>query len=256
MGDYDLRDMTFSVSIDFEEALGEREVIFETGGGTVGTSIVYEIGNTLVLRSVGNGGTSLATAQYTLTDAQLAAGELEVLWTYQVDNGSGEQVIALYLDKALVASETMDIGGDWSGSDQATFGLQSGVTGNGENGTIPGTAFVSGVVNLEEGLRFWGDTLFERTGDNPPVIIDPNPADRQAPLTINRVDDITITLSWPSYPEQTLAVEYSQSMETNDWVVIADSLSADGQTAAFEDTEPNRTRVASGYYRVKTTAGQ
>ncbi len=165
MGDYDQRDMTFSVSIDFLPAEGEREVIFETGGGTIGTSLVYEIGDSLVLRSVGNSGLSLATAEYTLTEEQIDAGELEVLWTYQVDNGSGEQVIALYLDKELVASQTMDIGGDWSGSDQATFGLQTGVTGNGENGTIPGTAFVSGAINLEKGLRFWGDTLFERAAD-------------------------------------------------------------------------------------------
>ena len=63
-GGLDTADATFLVCIDFEPKQDpEREVIFETGAGTVGFSLVYEEGNKLVLRAAGSGGFSLAVAE-------------------------------------------------------------------------------------------------------------------------------------------------------------------------------------------------
>ena len=58
-GGLDKKDVSFRVWIDFEPAAvdeTEREMIWESGGGTVGLSLVYEAGNKLVLRAAGNGG--------------------------------------------------------------------------------------------------------------------------------------------------------------------------------------------------------
>ena len=58
----------FRALVDFEpKPAGEREVIFETGAGTVGFSFVYEAPSTLVLRAAGSGGFVLATAKFRLT---------------------------------------------------------------------------------------------------------------------------------------------------------------------------------------------
>ncbi len=58
---FDTSDATFTAVIEFAEKTdGQREVIFESGGGTVGLSIVYEAPSTLVLRAAANGGFSLA----------------------------------------------------------------------------------------------------------------------------------------------------------------------------------------------------
>ena len=50
----DLMNMTFTVVIDFDEKPeGQRELIWETGGGTIGTSVCYEAPSTLVYRLAG-----------------------------------------------------------------------------------------------------------------------------------------------------------------------------------------------------------
>ena len=124
-GNADQRDVTFRVFIDFDAfssavgEAGEREMIWESGGGTVGFSLVYEEDNRLVLRAAGNGGNGVAIVDYALTAEQLAAGTLPVAWTFDVDNGdpAAAQTIALYVDEELVGSDSQDLDADWTGTD-------------------------------------------------------------------------------------------------------------------------------------------
>ena len=72
----DRLDATFMVAIDFdptpETSVGNlRELIWESGGGTIGFSICYEHPNTLVLRAAGNSGISVATASVELSQELL-----------------------------------------------------------------------------------------------------------------------------------------------------------------------------------------
>ena len=163
----DLLDMTFTLSIDFlEKTGGTREAIWETGAGTVGTSIAYEAPNTIVMRSAGNGGNSLMTVSYQLAPGQVAAGDLQLGWTYDVANLNGTQTGALIVNGQIVASEEVDVGGDWSGSDGAKFGIGGGITGTGTNNTINSVAFTSGTINLATGLAFYADTLWLPIADD------------------------------------------------------------------------------------------
>ncbi len=166
----DQRDATFLVFIDFDSKVdGEREVIWETGGGTIGTSLVYEAPDTLVLRSAGSGGFVLATASHQLTPAQIDDGELLVAWTYDVDHGA-LSTISLWIEEVLVASATATLGADWSGGNAAAFGVASdSMAGTGMNSVITGVDFVSGLINLDEGLQFFEDTLWCPDGE-PPVV--------------------------------------------------------------------------------------
>jgi len=165
-GTNDRLDATFRVLVDFEEKVdGNREVIFETGGGTVGWSIAYEAPSALVARAAGNGGFSVATAKFFLPDALIDAGEIEVAWTYDVDNGQNLQAIAIFVEGYQVAYTPMDLGGDWSGSNAASFGSATGTMAAGGNNTsIAGDTFISGIILADEfeflGLEFFVNTLY------------------------------------------------------------------------------------------------
>ncbi|MEM7384981.1 MAG: hypothetical protein AAF514_08545, partial [Verrucomicrobiota bacterium] len=167
-GNRDTEDVTFKTVIDFEpKTEGSREVIFESGGGTIGTSLVYEEGSEIVMRSSGNGGFVLATIRYPLSQEQLDGGELEVIMTFDVDNGDGQSAISLFVGDALVGRVADDLGGDWTGSNGASFGAaSSSLAGNGSNGALTGNAFTSGTINLDVGLQFFPDTLFDLLGDD------------------------------------------------------------------------------------------
>ena len=163
----DLLDMTFTVCIDFlEKTSGERELIWETGAGTIGTSVVYESPSTLVMRTAGNGGFSLLTVSYPLSAGEIAAGALVVGWTYDSVNANGTQTASLIINGQIVATNELDVGGDWSGSDPAKFGIGGSVTGTGANGTIPSIAFASGTFDLVKGLSFYADTLWLPIADD------------------------------------------------------------------------------------------
>jgi len=161
-GGNDRLDASFTAVIDFDPKTdGEREVIFETGGGTTGFSFVYEAPSTLVLRASGNGGFSVATARYPLSPFLLDDGELELVWTFDIDNGLDQQGIAIWVNRYQVAYAGMDLGDDWSGSNAGTFGVGStSMAAGGNNSTIAGVDFTSGVINLDAGLAFYADTLF------------------------------------------------------------------------------------------------
>ena len=163
----DLLDATFLVDVDFtDKAGGERETIFETGAGTIGTSFVYEAPNTLVVRSVGNAGLALVTVSHVLPQPVVDGGEIEVGFAVDVDDGSGEQVLSIIVDGGVVATQGGTTGGDWSGGDGARLGAAGGVTGSGSNGTIPSEAFTSGTLNLVKGLRFYANTRWVPVGND------------------------------------------------------------------------------------------
>jgi hypothetical protein len=163
----DRLDATFLIDVDFtDKAAGERETIFETGAGTIGTSFVYEAPNTLVVRSVGNGGLALLTVSHVLPQPVVDGGEVEVGFTVDVDDGTGMQVLSIIIDGGVVAMQTGTTGGDWSGGDGARLGAAGGVTGSGSNGTIPSEAFTSGTLNLVNGLRFYANTRWVPVGND------------------------------------------------------------------------------------------
>ena len=173
----DRLDATFTVSIDFdattEASTGNRnagadtgrEVIWETGGGTIGYSICYEHPNTIVLRASGNGGNSVATATVELSQDQLDAGELDLAWAWDTDNGAGLQTIAIIIDGALAASTTEDLQPDWSGGNAGTFGgISTALAAGGGNTSLTGRAFQSGTINIDTGLAFYVDTNWTVAG--------------------------------------------------------------------------------------------
>lgn len=163
----DLLDATFLIDVDFtDKATGERETIFETGAATIGTSFVYEAPNTLVVRSVGNGGLALLTVSHVLPQLIVDGGEVEVGFTVDVDDGGGLQGLSIILDGGVVATESGTTGGDWSGGDGARIGVAGGVTGNGLNGTIPSSDFTSGTLGLVNGLRFYANTRWVPVGND------------------------------------------------------------------------------------------
>lgn len=155
----DRKDVTFRFNADFNAFDGgSPEVLFETGGATSGSSLVYAAGNVLQLRLRDSSSTMLAS--HTLTAPQLAAGVVEVIVTYDFDNTS-DTVISLYLDRAQVATATGTVD-DYAGSDASGFGTFGSATGAIGAGTTPftsGTIVVSSTPGSEAGLEIYRDTL-------------------------------------------------------------------------------------------------
>ena len=171
----DLLDATFTAVIEFTaKPDGGREVIWESGGGTIGFSFVYEAPNLLVLRASGNGGLSLATATFPLPLAVIEAGAHDVAWTFDVDNGKGLQAISIIIDDFRVVTDATQLQVDWSGTNGASFGAaSSSLAGTGTNTALTGAAFTSGVIDLDAGLSFYPDMnyapeSFDDDGDGIP----------------------------------------------------------------------------------------
>ena len=171
----DLLDATFTTVIEFTEKLdGEREVIWESGGGTIGFSFVYEAPNLLVLRASGNGGLALATATFPLPSAVIESGAHDVAWTFDVDNGKGLQAISIIIDDFRVVTDATQLQVDWSGTNAASFGAaSSSLAGTGTNTALTGADFTSGVIDLDAGLSFYPDMnyapeSFDDDGDGIP----------------------------------------------------------------------------------------
>lgn len=248
-GGLDRQDVTFRVWIDFREAevsADNSEMIWESGGGTVGFSLVYDAGNVLVLRAAGNGGNTVTEVRYELTSEQLAAGELPVTWTFDVDNGDAAtgQTIALFVGDVLVGEDSGDMDPDWTGSNGASFGVATGsFAAGGENTALSNDVeFASGDINLEKGLRMFADFLFEPGGVTPP----PGPA----PVALGfQFTEGGATLTWSGNTESTFDVEYTTDL--NQWIKINPApvnVGADG-VGSFEDTDADRLSGATGLYR-------
>ncbi len=243
----DLLDVSFRTFIDFEaKPEGDRELIFETGGATIGMSLVYEAPSKLVYRADGNGGLSLSLVEHTLTADQLAAGELEVIWIYDVDNGNGEQIISLFVDGTNVGSQTQDIGGDWSGTNAAAFGAASdALAGDGQNNVLTALDFTSGTINTDRGLEMFSDRLFIGTGGPDP---EPQPSGFQITEIVRSANGVQIT--WESEAGAAYEIQYGTTLQTDDWTMIGNMNGAGAETS-FEDTDATRTAQALGFYRVR-----
>ena len=123
----DRLDATFTVSIDFDatpaESVGDmRELIWETGGGTIGYSICYEHPNTIVLRASGNSGNSVGTVSVELSQEQIDGGELDIAWAWDTETNNTPQTIAIIIDGVVADSWTGDLQSDWSGGNAGAFG--------------------------------------------------------------------------------------------------------------------------------------
>ena len=59
-----------------------------------------------------------------------------------------------------------------------------------------------------------------------------------------------ITLQFKATPGTTYTLQYSPDLTTNSWTDIG-SVTSDGSSATFTETDPARLAQAKGYYRVK-----
>ena len=155
------KDATFAASIDFNAgASTDNGVIWESGGATIGTSVSYnQAGKTLSVYHSSNGGNALGIVTHQLTDAQVAGGDVEVVWAYDASEIEWE----LFVDGAS-SGTTVDTTGvaslnDWSGGNLAGLGIFAGnsVAGNGSNGNLPAVANLGATasIDLNQGLKFW-----------------------------------------------------------------------------------------------------
>ncbi len=250
-GSDDTSDVTFRLWVDFEPTditEDEREMLWESGGGTVGFSLVYETGNKLVLRGVGNGGNSVATVEQTLTAGQLAAGAIEVIWTFDVDNGDPDtgQTIALYLDGTLVGDDSQDMDPDWTGSNGAAFGVASTAfaAGGGNTSLNNGVDFVSGQIDLDQGLQYFFDTLFNPNGGP-----DPEPVSDLAIIDVRRTAT-AVQLDIQGDAGADVSLEYSADLSGN-WQTIQANIVLTNGAATVEDVDEARLALQTGFYRAR-----
>ena len=159
----DSLDATWQAWIDFDaKADGGAENIFETGAGTIGLSLVYEAPSTLVMRSTGLGGQALAVASAPLSQADIDAGELHLIWTHD-SNADGPETLSIWVNGEPRGVGSLEKGNDWSGGDGGNVLVAStNLAGSGSNSSLPGNAgdFVSGTADLDRGIQFFRDTLF------------------------------------------------------------------------------------------------
>jgi len=228
-------DASFRLSVDFEEKVdGAREVLFETGGATIGISLVYEAGNQLIYRASGSGGLELAVATHTLTVEQLADGELDVIVTYDVFDDEENSAIAIYLDGSLVASASAPLGGNWTGTNGSAFGVASdNMTGDGLNGSLTGVTFISGAINGNKGLTYYNDSLF--AGGSP-----------LAPVVTSLIFGAeTVILTFDSVAGRTYTIERSLDLVT--FAEVLTGLASGGDATT---TSPISATEAKAFYRV------
>lgn len=246
-GGEDKQDVTFRVYIDFDAKTDEdgRDMIWESGGGTVGFAIVYETGSKLALRAAGNGGSVVATVEYALTADQIAAGELEVVWTFDVDNGDPAtgQTIALYIDGQLVGEDSQDMDPDWTGANAGAFAVASSsfAAAGGNTVLADGIDFAAGRINLDKGLQYFPNQLF--LGSD----VEPKPVDPDLAITsIAHTDDGMIELIFISEAGTSYAVEANTDLESD----FASILEATGTANTTTVTVPSD-NLPKRFYRVR-----
>ena len=164
-GAVDKKDATFIVDVDFDaHPGGERQLIFETGGGTVGWSLVYEEGNKIVARKVGRGGNNLSTLEYTLSQDEIDGGDIQISVTYDVVVGTGNAEHFLLIGGNIVAREEGDFEPDWTGGNGGALGVAStAVAAAGGNTNLTAADFTAGAINADKGLRFYEGVASEPT---------------------------------------------------------------------------------------------
>jgi hypothetical protein len=155
------KDATFAVSIDFNAgASTDNGVIWESGGATIGSTLSYnQAAQTLSVYHSSNGGNALGVVTHQLTDAQVAGGDVEVVWAYDASEIEWE----LFVDGASsgTTAETTAVASlnNWSGANAAGLGIFGGnfAAGKGNNTNLEAIANLgtTGAINLTTGLQFW-----------------------------------------------------------------------------------------------------
>lgn len=162
----DIKDATFALLVDFNDPAGassQNHILWETGGGTIGMSLVYVPSTmTLSLRQASNGGNTVLQVDRILSGAQLTAGDVNLVWTLSTNDGlAGQTQIELFLDGVSGGTDTDPSAlGDWSGGNGAGFGgnAAGGIAAAGGNTNLGNTTdFADGTINLTQGLQFWAD---------------------------------------------------------------------------------------------------
>ena len=159
------KDATFAVSIDFNSGDSTNNgVIWESGGATIGSTLSYnQAAATVSVHHSTNAGLALGVVTHQLTLAQVAGGNLEVVWAYD----ASEIDFELFVDgvssgTTVDTTEVARTQNNWSGGNGAGLGVFGGnfAAGNGGNGNLLSIANLedTAAINLVTGLRFWAGT--------------------------------------------------------------------------------------------------
>ncbi|MDE0861917.1 MAG: PEP-CTERM sorting domain-containing protein [Akkermansiaceae bacterium] len=162
----DTKDATFALLVDFNDPASvstDNHLLWETGAGTIGMSLVYSpASSTVSLRQASSSGSIVLQVDQVLSAFHLSEGDLEIIWTFDTDGGAGGgPQIELYVDSVSAGTDSNSSSqADWSGGDPGGFGASAGnVAANGSNGPLPSIVdFADGTINTGTGVRFWADT--------------------------------------------------------------------------------------------------
>ena len=138
----------------------------------------------------------------------------------------------------------MDIGGDWSGTNAAAFGVASdALAGDGANNVLTAVDFASGTIDADSGLDFFADRIFVGTGG--PVEPEPTTVEISSIVQI----DSGFRIMWSQPATGTVDVQYAPDLQADSWEVIANGVA----NGTADDTEAARTDGEAGFYRLRIT---
>jgi len=131
----DTQDVLFTMTIDFSAfTTPGPQAVFDFGGFGNGVSMYYSGGNVLNFVATGTSSPVDLLASHTLTTEQLNTGNLNIAATINLEAAAGQDMIGLFINGALVASDAGDLAGnDWSGGNPGGFGSATGTTSSGNN---------------------------------------------------------------------------------------------------------------------------
>jgi hypothetical protein len=154
-GSDDNSDGLFGLLVDFDDfdnsAGNTTQVLMDIGGSSDGLSLVYGSGNVLTMKISANG--ISATANYTLTGAQIHSGMLEAVVVVDIDYSGSNDLITLYIDRVEVASAVATLASnDFVDNDASGFGMNGGSATGGWPSNEDSVVFTSGKINYDAGL--------------------------------------------------------------------------------------------------------
>lgn len=134
-----LGDASFELWFRPETGTTGRQVLFESGGGGNGSSIVYDADRDEVVVKVDAGSDGNASTQITAATSGIAKDEFnQLVVVYDRDNPGNEDSLTLYLNNdpggfdpfATVVTNTLGGANDWSGTDASGIGTVNGSVAN------------------------------------------------------------------------------------------------------------------------------
>ena len=176
-----------------------------------------------------------------------SAGELPVIWTFDVANGdpSTGQTIALYIGDRLVGEDSQDLDADWTGSNGGAFAVASTsfAAGGGNTALADGIDFASGSINFAKGLQYFPDQLFIGNGT------EPNPGDSSLVITAVELSGADmVSLTFASTGGASYSIEASADLASA-FVELAAASGAEG--AATTTIAVPRDGLAKRFFRVR-----